>query len=162
MLSAGTAALKSTVQQTNDYIAENHGDTSMFATMFLGMLDPNSGQLMYINGGQHDALLLNPGGKLQRLSATGPAVGLMPGMSFRIESVTLLPGGLLLAFTDGLPDAMNAERRFFGQDQIERIFNQAAGSADEMVANLSSAVQKHMAGADQFDDVTFMVVRRAM
>jgi sigma-B regulation protein RsbU (phosphoserine phosphatase) len=162
MLSAGTAALKSTVQQTNDYIAENHGETSMFATMFLGMLDPNSGQLMYINAGQHDALLLNPGGGLQRLSATGPAVGLMPDMSFRIESVTLRPGGMLLAYTDGLPDAMNSKRQFFGQDQIERIFNEAAGSAHEMVTKISSAVQEHMVGADPFDDVTFMVVQRAM
>jgi serine phosphatase RsbU (regulator of sigma subunit) len=134
----------------------------MFATMFLGMLDPNSGQLMYINAGQHDALLLNPGGGLQRLSATGPAVGLMPDMSFRIESVTLRPGGMLLAYTDGLPDAMNSKRQFFGQDQIERIFNEAAGSAHEMVTKISSAVQEHMVGADPFDDVTFMVVQRAM
>ncbi len=160
MLSAGTAALKSTVQQTNDYIAKNHGETSMFATMFLGMLDPKSGQLMYINGGQHAALLLNPGEQLQRLSSTGPAVGLMPGMSFRIETVAIRPGGLLLAYTDGLPDAMDTERRFFGQENVERIVNESAGSAEAMMTKLGSSVEAHTAGADQFDDVTFMVVRR--
>ncbi len=160
MLSAGTAALMSTIQQTNDYIAETHGDASMFATMFLGMLDPASGQLMYINGGQHPALLINPDGELQRLTSTGPAVGLMPDMSFRIETVTLRPNGMLLAYTDGLPDAMDSERRFFGQDKIESIFSEGASTAEAMAAKLGSSVRGHMAGADQFDDVTFMVVRR--
>jgi sigma-B regulation protein RsbU (phosphoserine phosphatase) len=160
MLSAGTAALKSTVQQTNDYIARNHGDASMFATMFLGMLDPASGQLMYINGGQHAALLINPGQELRHLSNTGPAVGLMPGMSFHIETVAIEPGGMLLTYTDGVPDAMDPERAFFGQERIEDIFRQGAGSAEGMVARLGSAIQEHIADADQFDDVTFMVLER--
>ena len=160
MLSAGTAALKSTVQQTNDYIARTHGETSMFATMFLGMLDPDSGQLMYINAGQHAALLHNPGENVQLLSSTGPAVGLMPDMTFHIESVQVRPGGMLLAYTDGVPDAMDPEGVFFGQEYVERIFARGAGSAEGMTAQLGQAIQGHIAGADQFDDVTFMVLRR--
>jgi sigma-B regulation protein RsbU (phosphoserine phosphatase) len=160
MLSAGTAALKSTVQQTNDYIAKTHGETSMFATMFLGMLDPDAGQLMYINGGQHAALLQNPGEKVQLLSSTGPAVGLMPGMSFHIGSVEVRPGGMLLAYTDGVPDALDPEGVFFGQERVERIFARGADSAEGMTMQLGQAIQGHVAGADQFDDVTFMVLRR--
>jgi serine phosphatase RsbU (regulator of sigma subunit) len=85
----------------------------------------------------------------------------MPDMSFRIETVTIPPGGMLLTYTDGLPDAMDSERRFFGQGNVERLFLAGAGSAEAMVTRLGLSVQEHIADADQFDDVTFMVVRRA-
>jgi len=51
LLTPGTTALKKAVVLTNDYIANNHGQTSMFATLFFGVLDPTTGTLTYINGG---------------------------------------------------------------------------------------------------------------
>ena len=64
-------ALKTAVVSTNDYITEFHLDLNMFATLFFGMLDPNTGSLFYINGGHCPPYLLNKDGEIkERLEPT--------------------------------------------------------------------------------------------
>ncbi len=92
------------VKVTNNYIAENHGELGMFATLFFGVLDPATGLLTYINGGHEDLFIVNPnGGVKQRLKSTGPAVGMLPDLKFKVQQTRLEPGGMGSS-RESLPD----------------------------------------------------------
>jgi sigma-B regulation protein RsbU (phosphoserine phosphatase) len=76
-------ALKS-ISLTNDYIAINHADLGMFATLFFGVLEPKTGKLTYISGGHEPVYILHPeGGIRDQLNSSGPAVGILPKIPFQ-------------------------------------------------------------------------------
>jgi sigma-B regulation protein RsbU (phosphoserine phosphatase) len=160
LLTPGTTALKKAVVLTNDYIANNHGQTSMFATLFFGVLDPTNGTLTYINGGHEPPMLIGPTGIKARLAPTGPAVGIFPGMEFGIEQVNLEYGDTLLAFTDGVLDASNNANQFFGELKLERLVQPPVISAESILETILVALHDHMAGVEQFDDITLLALRR--
>ena len=88
-------ALKA-VALTNNYIAQQHAEMSMFATLFFGVLNPETGWLTYINGG-HDPLFILRDGLIQEtLNPTGPAVGMMPNMKFKVRQIQLQPNDMLI------------------------------------------------------------------
>lgn len=161
LLTPGTTALKKAVVLTNDYIANNHGQTSMFATLFFGVLDPTTGTLTYINGGHEPPMLIGPTGIKTRLAPTGPAVGIFPGMEFRIEQVNLEYGDTLLAFTDGVLDASNNANQFFGELKLERLVQPPVSSAESILETILVALHDHMSGVEQFDDITLLALRRS-
>ena len=160
LLTPGTTALKKAVVLTNDYIANNHGQTSMFATLFFGVLDPTTGTLTYINGGHEPPMLIGPTGIKARLAPTGPAVGIFAGMEFGIEQVNLEYGDILLAFTDGVLDASNNANQFFGELKLERLVQPPVISAESILETILVALHDHMAGVEQFDDITLLALRR--
>ncbi len=160
--STGTTALKNAMSLTNNYIITNHGDTSMFATMFFGVLDPASGVLTYINGGHCPPWLFNEAGVKRRLTPTGPAVGMVPDVDFAIQQVTFAPGDMLLAFTDGVPEARDPDGAFFTEARLRTLINNPmAATAKELVTRVLAQLTTHIGTAVQFDDITMLAVRRA-
>jgi sigma-B regulation protein RsbU (phosphoserine phosphatase) len=160
MLSTGTTALKNAIDLTNNYIAINHGDTNMFATIFVGVLDPSNGSLMYINGGHEPPLLVREDGELERLDPTGPAVGMLPDMPFNIENIRLGENDTLVAYTDGVPDALNPSGETFGEERLLALARGKYSSADELLRKLRSELNAHIADRSQYDDITMFVLRR--
>lgn len=161
LLAPGTTALKKAMDLTNDYIARNHGDSNMFATLFFGVLDPASGILTYINGGHEPPLLIGQAGIRARLGPTGPAVGLFPGVDFAIDQILLAERDTLLAFTDGVPDTLSPADEPFGNLRLEKLARKAAGTADQMLEAILNQLENHMSGKQQFDDITLLALRRA-
>lgn len=160
--STGTNALKNAVQLTNNYIADNHGEMNMFATLFFGMLDPSNGQVAYINAGHNPPYMMAPDGtRKAALKGTGPAVGMFPGANFRIEYAQLDPGDVLYLYTDGVTEARNAARGFFGEKRLEALLSQPAESATCLLDCVEASLDEFMIGAVQFDDITMMAVRRS-
>jgi sigma-B regulation protein RsbU (phosphoserine phosphatase) len=160
LLSAGTSALLA-VKLTNDYIAQNHGDMNMFATLFFGVLDPTTGVLTYINGGHDPPAIVGPDGVVKaRLLPTGPAVGMLPNMDFDIQQVTLDPGDLLMAFTDGVTDARNPDGERFTVEGLFSLLEQSDPSVVALLDRVEAALRAHIADADQFDDITMLAARR--
>jgi sigma-B regulation protein RsbU (phosphoserine phosphatase) len=134
----------------------------MFTTLFFGVLDPATGILSYINGGHNPPVLIGPTGLVKaRLKPTGPLVGLFPGMDFGIKNVTLEPGDLLLAFTDGVPDARDLEGELFGEERLLSLAAEPASSVAALLDRIETSLQGHIGEADQFDDITMLAVRRA-
>jgi serine phosphatase RsbU (regulator of sigma subunit)/anti-sigma regulatory factor (Ser/Thr protein kinase) len=158
---AGSTALKSAMEQTNNYIAKNHGDTGMFATLFFGVLDPATGLLQYVNGGHEPPMIIGPDGVKDRLKPTGMAVGIMENSEYSIESVQLQPGEIFLAYTDGVTDARNPDHEFFSEERLLALANQPASTANGLADRLMDSLQAHIADADQFDDITILAARRA-
>jgi sigma-B regulation protein RsbU (phosphoserine phosphatase) len=158
--SIGTSALKNAMELTNEYIANTHGSTNMFATIFLGVLDPTNGLLLFANGGHEYPLLVNSTGIKEQLVTTGPLVGIIPGAQFDIRAVSIEAGDTLVAFTDGVTEARNANREFFGRERLYALMARHVSTAAELLDLIQGSVQEHMGGAEPSDDITMLAVRR--
>lgn len=157
----GSGALLNAVAGTNDYVAENHMMQGYFVTLFFGLLDPSTGSLLYINGGHNPPVIVRADGTTQRLPPTGPAVGMLPNAHFRMEATRLEPGDVLYAYTDGVTDARAPDGAFFGEARLNGLLGRGADSAGALVAAIEEALQAHMQGAVQFDDITMLALRRS-
>jgi len=153
-------ALKA-IYLTNNYIALNHGDLAMFATLFFGVIDPDSGVLSYVNGGHEPLFIVGPdGGVKDRLATTGPSVGIEPNIRFNIGQNRLDPGDILVGYTDGVVEACASDGGFFTMDRLVATLDAPASSAKELLDRIAAGVQEHIGAADQFDDVTMLAIRR--
>lgn len=159
-LSAGMTSLKNAVALTNRYVVRNHAESSMFATMFVGIIDPDTGSLIYINAGHEPALIVAPDGVRARLEPTGPAVGIIADADFAVEQCDLRPGEALVAYTDGVTDARNGVARTFGADRLLGALEGATDAAG-LVHGLRGALTAFMGAESQFDDITVLALRRA-
>jgi serine phosphatase RsbU (regulator of sigma subunit) len=160
---AGTpeSRLAHTISMTNDYIADTHGSTGMFATVFFGILNPNDGLLTYINGGHEPPVIFKGREMKASLPKTGPAIGVVAGCTFTIERVRLDPGDLLFAFTDGVPETNNPSGDFFGKERLFALLTHADQSVHVLLNKIEAELHEHIANADQFDDITLLAVRRS-
>ncbi|HVF25486.1 MAG TPA: SpoIIE family protein phosphatase [Anaerolineales bacterium] len=160
ILASGAPSLKNAIDLTNNYIATEHGNSNMFATVFFGLLDPTDGTLLYINAGHEPPLIISNGALKTRLNPTGPAVGMLPNMDFKIERVILSPGDSLLLYTDGVTDALNAKDEQFSEERLITTAIKPSASAQTYLMDIVSAVDEHIAGREQFDDITLLAVHR--
>lgn len=159
--SIGAAALKNAMVLTNNYITDNHLEMNMFVTVFFGVLDPATGTLLYANGGHCEPLIVNEHGVKQTLEVTGPAIGMLPGVDFGIAQAQLEPGDTLFCYSDGVTDARDPARKFFGEERMFELLGQPVSTAAALIKRFEATLQAHIASADQFDDITMLAVRRA-
>ncbi|UCE51206.1 MAG: SpoIIE family protein phosphatase [Desulfobacterales bacterium] len=153
-------ALKA-IQFTNMYIAQNHGELAMFATLFFGVLDPKTGTLTYINGGHEPLLIIDKfGGVRKQLNPTGPAVGIQLDAAYQIKETRLEPGEILLGYTDGIIEASSDDGNFFTSEQLLSLLEDEVPSAAVLLNHISDQVKSHTGDAEQFDDITLLAIRR--
>jgi serine phosphatase RsbU (regulator of sigma subunit) len=151
--------IENAISLTNNYIAETHGETNMFCTIFFGILDPCSGVLRYINGGHLPPLVINQQGVKEKLTLTGPAVGLATGSNYTVGEISFEPGEILFAYTDGVTDSGNLEGEYF---DIEELIPLLAGkqSLSALLDQVQNRLKQYSAGTTQIDDITLLAVRR--
>ena len=153
-------ALKNAMEFTSNYIATNHSRTNMFATIFFAVLDPKIGLLNYINGGHEPPVIISPDGKKQSLKPTGPAVGILPNINFKIKQARFMPGDTLFAYTDGVPDARSPQTKFFSEKHLLSLLEPPITSANALLDMIQGKVKQHIATAIQFDDITMLAIKR--
>jgi sigma-B regulation protein RsbU (phosphoserine phosphatase) len=152
--------IKRAILLTNNYIAETHGSSGMFATLFFGVLDPRNGKLAYINGGHEPPLIVRSGHVRETLGKTGPAVGAITNGNFELVETCLQQGDTFFAFTDGVPDCAGPNGEFFGCNRLHKVLQHNSISAQELVASIELELRQYIAGANQFDDITLLAVKR--
>ena len=134
-----------------------------YATLFLARYDPYTGQLRYANACHEAPLILRPAGDRWRIIAletSGPVIGMLRRPSYREGSVSLKPGDLLVAYTDGLYEARNATGQEWGyRNLLDTLQSCAARKAHDIVDYVMSSVENFEAGEAQFDDMTLWVGR---
>ena len=148
------------VKLTNNYIAHEHGKEGMFATLFFGVIIPDTGLLAYINAGHEPLFIVNSAGVKQRLKPTGPAVGITSDMQFEIQEVQIQPGDMLIGFTDGVTEALSPNGEFFTKKQLLPILEQPAASGADLVERIKTKVFNHIQDAAPSDDITMLAVQR--
>ena len=144
----------------NDYIASEHGDMCMFATLFFGILEPESGALIYVNGGHEPLFVLNEKGVKETLRPTGPAVGLFAQTEFVYKKLTLQPGDILFGYTDGVLDARSHQGARFTKKRLTELLSKPVDSVLDMMGNVGTDLFAHIGKAPQEDDVTMLALRR--
>ena len=155
---SGVDYLQHSVRLTNNYIAEMHGDTGMFATLFFGLLDPSTGSLLYVNAGHEPGILAHAGGKITLLPATGPVLGVVAGNDYPVSATSVAPGEMLLLYTDGVTDAENVRHEFFTRDRLQAQFAPFPESAGFLLERITGRLATHTKGQPQFDDITLLAV----
>jgi serine phosphatase RsbU (regulator of sigma subunit) len=158
---SGPTARLEAVSSTNNYIAHIHGRECMFATLFFGVLNPASGVLSYVNGGHEPLYIINAGQIKNRLKPTGPAVGLMPDITFKTQEIQLEPGDLLVGYTDGVTDARSPQGEVYTRDRLQSLLTQPFKSASETLERVQSNLFAFIDVASRGDDVTMLAVQRA-
>jgi sigma-B regulation protein RsbU (phosphoserine phosphatase) len=152
--------LRRAISLTNNYIAETHQESGMFATLFFGSLDPRDGRLTYINGGHEPPVIVRSGKVRESLRKTGPALGALLDGHFNVGVAQLHPGEMLFACTDGVPEAQNPQGEFFGHERLLDILRRCHNSAHELVKTIEADLHQYMDGTTQFDDITVLAVQR--
>src|SRR4029453_9300388 len=129
-----------------------------FLTGFSGILHKD-GSLIFTNAGHNPPILVKRNG-IQRLESGGVVLGLFETATFEQETVMLEKGDLLLAFSDGVTEAMNEASEEFGDDNLVALVRNRHGQDPrKLLEELIREVKKFTGDALQSDDVTMMVVR---
>jgi sigma-B regulation protein RsbU (phosphoserine phosphatase) len=148
------------VALTNDYIAQEHNEMCMFATLFFGVLDPKNGKLIYISGGHEAVFVIGQNGVKESLLSTGPAVGAFHGAKFEYKEIQLQPGEILFAYTDGVIDARSPNGNRFTKKRLKSLLSQPAADALELMQRIGTHLFTHIGKAPQEDDITMLTIQR--
>jgi len=132
-----------------------------YATFFYGEYDPDTSRLVYVNAGHNPPIVVRRSGEITRLDVGGPVIGLLPECAYQEGCVTLAPGEILVAFTDGISESMNAQYEEWGEDRLLQALRAGMTRApSELIACLMSGATAFAAGAAQHDDMTVVVLQR--
>ena len=148
--------------RVNDALAADN-PSSMFVTLFCAVLDVETGRLTCASGGHLSPLLARAGGEPRSLVASeGTLVGVQPGLAFPATEVELVPGDLLVAFTDGVTEAMTPDGALFGEARLRALLRGLGDVAPaDAVAAVLAGVRAFAGSAEQADDIAILAVRYA-
>jgi serine phosphatase RsbU (regulator of sigma subunit) len=134
------------------------GIESRFLTLFYGILGEN-GSFTFTNAGHNPPVLVTPTG-VRRLETGGLIVGLFEDAAFEEETVTLGPGDFVLAFSDGVTEALNAAGEEFSDERlVECVKRHSGGQPQAMLDAISAEIRDFCGEALPNDDVTIVMVR---
>jgi sigma-B regulation protein RsbU (phosphoserine phosphatase) len=147
------------MENINRLVLESTPD-NRYATFFYGQYDPSTREFTYVNGGHVPPLVFRAGGTVERLDVGGPVVGLITPVTYTQKTLTLEKGDLVVMYTDGISEAMNAGDEEFGEERlVETVRAHPGASPSDLIGSLIAAADEFAAGAPQHDDVTVLVVR---
>ena len=147
------------LKDTNAAICSNNRE-EMFVTVWLGILEISTGKLTAANAGHEFPVVKMPDGNFEFVrDKHGLVIGGMDGAKYKEYEIQLKPGSKLFIYTDGVPEATNANQELFGMDRMLDALNIAPeGTPKEILDNVRRAVDDFVQEAEQFDDVTMLCV----
>jgi sigma-B regulation protein RsbU (phosphoserine phosphatase) len=138
-------------------------DSNRYATFFYGQYHPVSREFTYVNAGHNPPLHFHKSGEswdLSRLEIGGTVIGLVQDVAYGLGIVTLAPGDVLVAFTDGASEAMNVAEEEWGEERlIKAIKSNLDRNAAQIIEQVITDVDAFSAHAGQHDDITLVVLR---
>jgi sigma-B regulation protein RsbU (phosphoserine phosphatase) len=136
-------------------------DMTTFVTVFYGVLDVQTGELCYANGGHNLPYRLSSDGEVNQLDNVGGLLlGKFKDAEFNSKSIQLNPGESILIYTDGVTEAKNSNDDFFEHERLKAYLeNNSDKSLDNRVKRLFVEVMKFTGSATQFDDITALSVK---
>jgi serine phosphatase RsbU (regulator of sigma subunit) len=132
----------------------------VYVTLFVGILDPLTRRLRYVNAGHHPQFVLRNDGALERMPSAGLPVGLFAGHGYKEHEVTLQPGDLLFFYTDGTIETENEAGEMFGFERLESLIERHhLGELDAVLTGVERELVAFRGSAELFDDATMMALR---
>ncbi len=141
-------------------------ENGLFVTLFFGLLDPVSGEFTYVNAGHNPPLVFQHSEPaciedLKLLGSTGLQLGMDEDSEYHQESLVLQHGDFVLLYTDGVTDALDAEKNDFGMQRLQEVvFSCCTATPDELVDALQKSLDDFTGGTAPYDDMTILVIKR--
>jgi phosphoserine phosphatase RsbU/P len=155
------SSVSETTGQINDLTCANTRGGSRFITFFWGILDTHTRQFRYTNAGHNPPYVLRKNGAMEKLEEGGLILGIFKTATPYAEaSVTLLPGDVLVMYTDGVSEAMNQDNEQFTEERLESILKKTTNlSAKEIIQQIQKELEIHTQATPQSDDITLLVLK---
>lgn len=135
----------------------------LYVTLFLGIFDPATRRLQYVNAGHNPQFVLRPGQPLEKMHATGIPIGLLAGRGYEHRDVALASGDLLFFYTDGCVESENESDEMFGTSRLEALLVSIGSSGpstpNRVLQQVEEAVTSFRGTREPNDDATMMAVR---
>ena len=156
-VSAHTDSPDRIMMQINNSMSEMN-ESSMFVTLFIGVLELESGRLSYCNAGHCPPVIISNGATPFQVDANIP-VGVMTDWSYTCQETTLKPDTRIFLYTDGLTEAENEAHKLFGEQRmIEQLKQTERLTPRGIITTMTTAVEAFVGGAEQSDDLTMLAI----
>ncbi|MBT5874744.1 MAG: SpoIIE family protein phosphatase, partial [Candidatus Latescibacteria bacterium] len=148
------------LQSLNDSLA-GRMDSRLYVTACVGVLDVGASSFTVANAGHPPVYRRTGDGHVSELTCTGHPLGLRPGVSFETSTTELVPGDVLVLYSDGVYEARNHLDRDYGFDRLRGTISRlgAKGNAGEILERIVSDVKRFVGTASLDDDITVVVVK---
>ena len=146
------------VETMNEAISDSN-DNNMFVTLFVGVLDLQTGHLRYCNAAHNAPYIIN-----EEFAAAIPVnpnlpVGVMADWSFTEQETEMTSGSMIFLYTDGLTEAENAQHELFGEERVTDVIASFKGSPQELIKTMTDAVHQFVGDTEQSDDLTMLAIK---
>jgi serine phosphatase RsbU (regulator of sigma subunit)/pSer/pThr/pTyr-binding forkhead associated (FHA) protein len=132
-----------------------------FITFFMGVLNAQTGELVYTSAGHNPPVVVRAKGGWEVLPGGGVILGILPNAAYQEGHATLEPGDVLVLFSDGVTEAASPQDEEFGEQRLaELVASLQDRPAAELVEDIHKAVHEFTQGAPPADDITVVVARR--
>ena len=150
------------LSRVNEALCEGN-DAGMFVTLFCGVLDLTTGELVYSNGGHNPPLAGGGNSDFAFLPVPrGMVVGMIEGSPYTDARIRLQPGQTLFVYTDGVTEALDPQAREFSDERLVNILSANRGLDPKPMSDLlRSSIAEFAQGAQQSDDITVLALRYA-
>ena len=152
---------KAVLEKVNNQLCENN-DAEMFVTVWLGILEISTGKMKCANAGHEYPAIMRRGDDFQLFKDKhGLVLAGMEGARYREYELELNEGDRLFVYTDGVPEATNADTVLYGTDRMISALNKVrGGTCRDLLEALHRDVDTFVGAADQFDDITMLCIER--
>ncbi len=149
------------IERANRWISRD-SDSTMFVTLFYGILDPSTGKLTYSCAGHNPPLLIRAtDGTAEPLSTPGIALGVLEDILPLDAETVLEPGDVLICYTDGVTEAIDGVDEEFGVPRLSAAAaNARTHSSDEILRAIDTSLSTFTGERPPFDDVTLVIIKR--
>ena len=146
----------------NQQLCQNN-EEMMFVTVFLAMLDLQTGKLIYVNGGHNPPLILHDGKYeyLPKNTKRVPPLGVRAKTQYEQQTLQMSEGDVLYMYTDGVTEAENVEKELYSNERLEEFLNSTDKNLplDKLLAEVRQSIKNHAGDAQQSDDITMLALR---
>jgi serine phosphatase RsbU (regulator of sigma subunit) len=150
--------LATAIMRANDLLCADNV-SSMFATLFYGVLDLETGHLTYCNCGHNPPFILRRDGGWEPMKNTGSPLAIFEGAPYKTSEAVLVPGDRLFLYTDGVTEANDPDRTLFGDERLARAMeNLRHLPGRELIDAVIRSVDEFAKTAPQFDDITCLTL----
>jgi sigma-B regulation protein RsbU (phosphoserine phosphatase) len=160
-LSRSGIALADLVDGVNHYACSNSQGGVRFTTAFFAELDPETGDVVYLNAGHNAPILRKKSGLVQRIDAGGIPVGIFAESPYQTGQTRLESGDWLVIFTDGLIEAVNQKDEEYGEAALLQLVDrESEATPAELLRNLLAELDRYVGNTPQHDDITCLLLKR--
>ena len=150
------------LRTVNNQLCEGN-EQMLFVTTWIAIIDIKTGYIEFSDAGHEITLVLHPDGTVDEVNPAKkrPPLAAMEDMEYMMDTTTINKGDVVFLYTDGVPEATNAEGELYGMDRLKNILQKSVGlKPQDLLVAVRKDVDEFVGDADQFDDLTMLAFQK--